>query len=405
MRLTNTTSFPATLVRAQTIYRDLLLGTVVAKLSYAIDERGDAQPLPADEQLPVLEGDTPTPLGVLEADVVPIKAGCDLALYGPALASPRGAAVKELTVGVQIGSSFDRRVRVVGDRVWGPAALGFRASPPIPFSEMALDWSRAYGGTAIHKGTLAAPYADNPDGRGFVVRREDVPGIILPNLEEIDQPITSWSDRPLPASLLPLPRHSALRGGRGIVVDLEEQTVAFTPEAFNFAHPRMRLPRFPEGERLDVFGMTHEGRWRARLPSIRLELELGLGDASWRLRLVPDTLVLLPAWNRFYVLARRAFVYQFVPEQERHATLHIRDADVHDDPRPSSIAHERSRVENGEAPAVSLLPVEPDPSKMPLPFEFLIANEPLRKVLGELPLCLAGQHPAPASTEPSRPSP
>jgi len=396
MRLTNTTGFSATLVRAQTLYRDLLLGTVVAKLSYTVDERGEAQPLPEAEQLPVLEGDTPTPLGVLEADVVPIKAGCDLALYGPALTSPRGTPVSELTVGVQIGEWFDRRIRVVGDRVWHPTALGYRASQPIPFSEMALDWTRAYGGSAIHKGTLEGPYADNPDGRGFVVRREDVPGVILPNLEELDQPITSWSDRPLPASLLPLPRHSALRGARGIVVDLAAENVAFTPEAFNFAHPRMRLARFPEGERVEVFGMHHEGRWRVRLPALRLELEVGLGDAAWRLRLVPDTLVLLPAWNRFYVLARRAFVYQLAPEQERHATLRIRDVDVEDDPRPSTIAHERSRAASGEPPVVPLLPVELDPSKMPLPFEFLVANEPLREVLGQLPLCVAGQSAAPA---------
>jgi hypothetical protein len=395
MQLDNSTAFPAEVVRSQTIYRDLLLATVVVKLGFEIDEHGEARPLPQDEQLGIYEADTETPLGWLETDLVPIKRGCDLAMYGNAV-SPEAKPVTELEVGVQISSGFERRVRVVGDRAWLPTGVGVRMSDPQWFIETPITWDRAYGGRAVQvqdrTQTLAAPFPANPDGRGHVVHAQLAPGVLLPNVEELDQPIRRWEDQPLPASFLPVPRRSSLRGSRGINIDVEGQRVKFQPEAFCFSHPRMWMPSYPHGERVFVWGMRREGPWRLTLPNVHLSARLELGDSVFTLRLEPDTLLLLPAWNRLIVIARRAVVYQFKPERLRRFVIEAVGGTVEDHADAAnlfgltSIAAQREAGKDGRA-QIELLPVELDPNKLPLPFESFVEADPMGDLLDHLPLC------------------
>ncbi len=53
MELTNDSGYPATLARAQLLYRDLMLATVVVKASFEVAADGVVRPVDAEAQLPV----------------------------------------------------------------------------------------------------------------------------------------------------------------------------------------------------------------------------------------------------------------------------------------------------------------------------------------------------------------
>ncbi|MGG8299311.1 DUF2169 domain-containing protein [Klebsiella sp. 141196] len=81
---------------------------------------------------------------------------------------------------------------VFGDREW----TGQRMTRPQPFSEMRLDWSRAFGG---------GDYADNPHGLGVApVKQQGREHHPLPNIEPLEGRVSSPQQKPQPASFGPL---------------------------------------------------------------------------------------------------------------------------------------------------------------------------------------------------------
>ena len=193
MDLVNATGFSADLARAILPYRDLMLATVVVKCGFEVSPAGEVSAVA--DQMAVEEGDVVTPYGTIDGDAAPVKQGCDFAVMGFARPLPAGRAVAEHDVRLRVGD-LARHWRVFGDRRWRKTEGGFEASPAEPFTEMILGYDKAYGGKAIwHRRQKAACY-ENPDGKGFVVREEDVDGLPLPNLEDADCLVSSWQDRP-----------------------------------------------------------------------------------------------------------------------------------------------------------------------------------------------------------------
>lgn len=88
--------------------------------------------------------------------------------------------------------NISKSLVVFGDRYWS----GSKITQPQPYSEMRLDWSRSYGG---------AEYAENPHGIGFAQKKHL--GLVrarLPNIEPLEERITSPKQKPEPASFGPL---------------------------------------------------------------------------------------------------------------------------------------------------------------------------------------------------------
>jgi hypothetical protein len=285
----------------------------VVKCTFDVGPDGEVRP--AAEQIEVSEADLEDELGTIDCDMVPIKSCCDVAVFGRAYA-PGGVPATAMQVDLRVGG-LQRKLMVYGDRLWERDGGGLRPSAPEPFSTMPLTYSRAFGGSAIWYGRMAGPFADNPKGRGYLIRAQDAEGTLLPNIEEADQLIRSWEDAPLPAAFAPLPRDSALRGARGVLLDPEARTARLAPAFFTFAHPRMQIASYPAASVVELSGMQQEGKWSFRLPEITLSAEVDLGGARYALSLVADTLVLLPEQRKFYVMARRALVYQFVARRDR----------------------------------------------------------------------------------------
>jgi hypothetical protein len=378
MDFENGTPLPAALYRSQLNYRDLMLATVIVKASYEVAADGAIGRV--GDPLPINEADVETPFGTLEGDVVPIKDGCDFAIYGHALSRQ---PVATMNVTVELGS-LTRALRITGDRLWASSDRAPASSEGAAFTSMPLDYSHAFGGSAVLLDGEASPYPDNPSGRGWIAFAEHAVGTPLPNVEEDDQLVTRWDQRPLPASLLPLPRASYLRGSRGIVVDVREGTTSMNPLAFNFSHPRMHLGAFPGGEILTVRGMTPEPSWSIRVPTLDLALVLSLGGKSYELRLLPDTLCVVPAHRRLWTVFRRAFVYQVVPERKRQIRIEARSA-RDDENTITTIAAELGRPN----PRVTISPPD-EPERMPLPWDMLRASHPLTSIIETLPLCASG---------------
>jgi uncharacterized protein YjbI with pentapeptide repeats len=87
---------------------------------------------------------------------------------------------------------IDRRLMVYGNRKWGVSGM----TPPEPFTEMRVDYSRAFGGEKDDR---------NPIGRGLGPIEEDGANVYpLPNVEDPRHLVRSKGDRPPPASPGPM---------------------------------------------------------------------------------------------------------------------------------------------------------------------------------------------------------
>jgi len=105
---------------------------------------------------------------------------------------PRGEAVTAMTVAARVGG-FEKRLAVIGDRVWRAGDRGYEATPPRPFTEMPLVPARAFGGPE-HPG--------NRFGTGHRAMAGVAAGtlVALPNIERPERLIHAIDDDPPPAT-------------------------------------------------------------------------------------------------------------------------------------------------------------------------------------------------------------
>jgi hypothetical protein len=376
MELENETPYACAASRTQLVYRDLIQAIVVAKATFVVGD--DGQVRLAERQRPVLEEDELTELGRLDSEIVPVKAGCDLAVLGQAHA-PRDRPVQSMTVSLRIGQ-WRRDLAVFGDRIWKLGWDAPRPSRPRPFRVMPLTYERAFGGVTRQVNGGLGPWFENPEGRGYLVNKKDALGTFLPNVEDPAHLIQRWDDRPPVAGLGPLPRQSSLRVKRGIVVDVERQTTRLQPSAFTWAHPDLAQRRYPAGERVEMVGFRPGPPLSFTLPELAPVLRLKLGDLTHELPLTVDTLCLFPATAEVVVAGRFTFVYQFVPERKRTMRLALSPG-LRLPTLVTTIAQQR-RLRTATIP----LELDVAPELSFLPVEQWLANNPLGEIVDRLPL-------------------
>ncbi|PRP92113.1 hypothetical protein ENSA5_51530 [Enhygromyxa salina] len=157
------------------------------------------------------------------SDFWPMKMATDVIVRGSAFA-PGGNPVGSQMIRVTVGNE-QKMIAVYGDRaVHWPARGQLRFGPPEPYTEMPIEWARAYGGcdprvpVGIDPMTVAAwsklefdhpgVYPRNPFGKGYVVVDEPAEGLSLPNLEDpsaLLRPETLITGDPRKWYLQPLP--------------------------------------------------------------------------------------------------------------------------------------------------------------------------------------------------------
>ncbi|CAL1241961.1 DUF2169 family type VI secretion system accessory protein [Candidatus Methylocalor cossyra] len=189
--------------------------SVLVKRTY--DIKPDRVAVRADEVQPIHEtdcyyerGDPDSSTIEYESDLSPYKLQTDVVLIGKAHA-PAGRPVEQMSVGIEVAGR--RKVLLItGDR-----RCRFRqgSSPlftdPVPFTEMAIRYERAYGGKDhLSVSGLEFHYPRNPLGKGLALKniREVIEGLELPNIEDpsdlllperviLGEP-ERWNRQPLP---------------------------------------------------------------------------------------------------------------------------------------------------------------------------------------------------------------
>jgi hypothetical protein len=148
-----------------------------------------------------------------ETDFAPFKLATDVVVIGKAVA-PGGEPVHQLDVAVEV-AAHRKTVRVTGDRhcrYRENAPPNF--SDPVPFTEMPIQYDRAYGGRDIRSDPEEPfHYPRNDVGVGIVLKnaKDIVEGLRLPNIEDPGDLLTPdrvvfekpdrWSAQPLPDGL------------------------------------------------------------------------------------------------------------------------------------------------------------------------------------------------------------
>lgn len=143
-------------------------------------------------------GDPATSSMVSEPQIAFTKPGTDVVLRGHAWTPQPGAT--EGMVGIRVGP-LQKTARVFGDRRYQSRFGMTSISRPEPFERIPIVAERAYGGwdKRDEDPRRHACEARNPVGRGFWLRAPDGDDKLLPNFEDPQDLIGSWSDRPVPA--------------------------------------------------------------------------------------------------------------------------------------------------------------------------------------------------------------
>lgn len=172
-----------------------------------------------------------------------------------------GAPTAALRVRASLGP-VDKTVLVVGDRRWERGAM----TAPAPFTDMPLDWSRAFGGEGFALNPLGRGAAPGPDGSHA-----------LPNLELPEAPVRDPRDRPRPTGFGPVdfawPQRASKAGTYDeawIRDDMPGLARDIDWSIFNAAQDDQRLPDFPRGDEPFALEGMHPTRSviRGRLPGL-----------------------------------------------------------------------------------------------------------------------------------------
>ncbi len=319
MDFQNDTPFPA-ILPTTVLDEDRMAASLVARVTYALDvsRKKDRLRVAAEPVWKVSHEPLETPHGTLEPETPFLKGGVDLFVFGAARALDR-EPVTRMEVRVAVGD-FVRRAVVTGNRTWLKSATsGVHMSAPTKFVEMPLVLANAFGGKGEWDG-LAIPWAENPDGKGFVVAEDRAPGKPLPNLEEPDARVTAWDDRPPICGFGFCPQTNRARFREGLV--FKDRTLTdITPRWFNTAFPPMVAPRAAPGDHVEVTGFTHDGSLGFEVPAPPFELHLRFGDKEATRTPVVDGLGIEVDEKRVFVTYRFAFRYVVRARELRQATL------------------------------------------------------------------------------------
>jgi hypothetical protein len=312
MELANRTPFAAELVVLPGRDGQDVLVTVL-KCTYALDKKGRLEP--AAPQIPVLHADAfhgePDASSVKwESDVAPFKPGTDVVLLGQAYAPDRRKA--ELHVGLKVGR-LQQVLAIFGDRHW---RRGLGMSAPAPFECMPLTYERAFGG--VDRSAPDARHHEveprNPVGRGFRARRSERPlgEVLLPNIEDPKHLIRSPDDRPAPAGFGFTARQWMPR--RGLAGTYDEAwrkkrapllPTDFDDRHYNAAHPALIVsPHLSGKEPVDLIHLSPRGPLHFLLPGKHVSAFVSIARKRHELRLLFDTLVLLPDEDRVVMIWR-----------------------------------------------------------------------------------------------------
>ncbi len=295
-----------------------VVSALIVKATFERNQGGRWTPAP--QQLPIIDDKLETPYGVFHTDCFMRKEGVDICVLGTARMD---RPVRQAPIEVAVGT-HRCGLLLFGDRRWIRAGRQLVPSAPLPFQEMPIAYSRAYGGTTEHDyETVVHP--DNPVGRGYYLSPEKAEDQPLANIESpADPPVRQWTDRPSPAGWAPYPCMWGIRAREGVEPPAEPQpgTIGRVKARLNNnAHPALILPAVEPEAEVRIRGLRG-GEMVFPVPPLQLTAEVALNDARFEARGAPVDGIFVWADSQRITLTRRFhFSYPYQRRQRRNVRL------------------------------------------------------------------------------------
>ncbi len=252
--------------------------TVLLKATYDIVETNQLKL--AEEQAPLLlageyYGDPEFSSLKYEPECTLTKLTSDVVLIGHAY--PESPQHRQAKVGIRLGS-LQKTAQVFGDRVWDTALNGV-PSTPQPFEKIPLCYENAYGGRDGRVEDPAHPSLDvrNPVGKGYIDSKLSLPkDLQLPNIEDPNNLIKHWHDRPNPQGFGFVSPHwhprSQYAGTYDDAWDQQRKPLLpldFHRQFFTAASDGLQSPDYLQGdEDVIIVNASDRGRLAFKLPAV-----------------------------------------------------------------------------------------------------------------------------------------
>jgi len=315
MDLVNHTPFPAFLWTA-IADDDRLMASLVARVTFDV-RNGELRPS-AQQLWQVSPAPWKSPYGPMEADDIFYKDGVDLFLFGHARATG-GKEATQVEVSIELGD-FRRRILVFGNRVWERRGQRLGPSEPEPFLAVRLSAENSFGGKTSWDG-LELPFPNNVAGKGYYLEEAEALGKALPNIEDPEQLIVNWGDRPDPVGVWPCPMANGKRLQLGVEFDEDGMLRKLRPRLFNAAFPEMVVDRVQPGDCCRLVGVSESGPLTFRIPHFELRIQLTFDDEIIQKPLAIDQIGIEADEHRVFITYRYPFLYVLYPLQRRLAEL------------------------------------------------------------------------------------
>ena len=317
MDLENLTPFAARLLRYQPGEDAPVQSTLVVKGTF--EPKGPGRWGPADEQMPIVDDPLETPFGLFHGDSYARKDGVDVCVLGTVRPARAQRAVQlSITVG-----RHSSELMVFGDRFWEKSGGRLAPSSPLPFAEMPLAYTHAYGGKTEHDYEVSI-WPDNPVGRGFYLSPEGAVDQPLPNIEiGRGTQIREWGDQVEVAGWGPYPCYWGMRAREGVEPPpkLESGDVGrIKARLNNNAHSRLIVPAVAPDAEIRILGMQAQELVFA-VPPFSPVAEVHVGDRVEEARGTLDGIYLWTDSGRVTVTQRIHFNYAYNKREPRWAKL------------------------------------------------------------------------------------
>ncbi|MBW2527609.1 MAG: DUF2169 domain-containing protein [Deltaproteobacteria bacterium] len=332
MKLINDTPCPAAFVpNAEEL--DTVVGLFLLALTCRIEE--EALVPAADQQPLLLDTDERFEPG----DAQFLRRGVSVTASG--FVYPRSGPAPSATASLAVGDAT-RRVEAIGPRVWHRRGASGTLSPtsPRPFSRIEMRWEHAYGGLVPEPAKIIevdgeativpehpTAYPQNLDGMGFFLRAEQAIDQPLPLLEDPDQLIERWDDRPLPTCLAPCPLWCGVRAQGFIDPEDDKVDLDRLDLLTGRACPRQVFEEVPAGTMIRLEGMRPQGeRLSFPVPAAPCTVDVEIGEEQQRVGMLLDAIDIDAEKARVRFVFRRLFRYGLVQHQLRSARFVPTDA-------------------------------------------------------------------------------
>jgi len=246
--------------------------------------------------------------------------------------APGGKATKA-DASLEIGEE-KRALRAFGPRVWQEGMFGaLSPTAPRPFDRVPMTWDLAYGGFVLRKTSIvkhegreylapehpvASPH--NADGLGFYLERADALEKPLPQLENPDDPIKSFDDRPLPVCFAPYPQNGGMRPMSLLVgdkVDLNRMG-----RLTSRAAPWLIFSALPPGTPITLRGMRPRGEVLSFvIPEVPFKVRALFGRALFTLAPALDAVEIDAEAAEIRLVYRSLFRFGLVKHERRDVFL------------------------------------------------------------------------------------